>query len=476
MAETEAIQMQDGDVERAARELGAGISGEVLLPSDEGYEAGRKVWNAMHDRRPAVIVRPRATDDVVAAVAFARRHGLTVAVRGGGHSVAGYGTVEDGLVIDHVLMRGVRVDPQTRIVRAEPGATLADVDRATQEHGLAVPIGVISATGIAGLTLGGGIGWLTRPYGLTVDNLVAAELVAADGSVVRASEDEEPELFWGLRGGGGNFGIVTSFELRAFPLGPTVYAGNLIYHRPRWTDALRAFRDWTADLPDQLTAICTFLTPPASWEFGDETVMIIGFAWAGTDDEEARRLVDRLRGAVAADVEVVEPAAWVDWQSAVDELFPSGVRAYWKNLSLDRLDDGAVDAIIRAADAMAPRSVGVDVHHMGGAVERVAEEATAFPNRTAAYWVNFYGVWDAPADDDAGRAWARAAQDGLRPHAAAGEYVNFLGASPGDADVAAAARSAYGDAKLERLAALKQGWDPDNVFRLNHNIEPSPRR
>lgn len=464
--------MRDGEVTEAARELGAKISGEVLLPVDDGYEEGRTVWNAMHDRRPAVIVRPRATGDVVAALTFALAHELPVAVRGGGHSVAGHGTVEGGLVIDHAMMRNVDVDPERRIVRAEPGATLADVDRASQTHGLAVPIGVISATGIAGLTLGGGVGWLTRAYGLTIDSLVAAEVVTADGSVVRASMDDEPDLFWGLRGGGGNFGVVTSLEFRAYPLGPAVYAVNLIYHRPKWTDALRAYRDWTAELPDEMSSIVSFLIPPASWELGSETVMIIGFAWAGNDAARAEGLVSPLRAAAAADVEVVEPTPWVSWQSAADELFPKGVRAYWKNLSLETLDDGAIDALVRAADGMAPRSTGVDIHHMGGAVARIPEETTAFPNRSAAYWVNLYGIWESPDGDDDGRAWARGAYDALRPSAGAGEYVNFTGSGPGDADAAAVALGAYGSAKLARLRDLKRRWDPDNVFRLNHNIEP----
>ena len=355
------------------------LDGELVLPGDGGYDESRAIWNAMHDRRPALIVRPRSTGDVVAALAFAREAGLPVAIRGGGHSVAGYGTVDGGLVIDHSLMRGVEVDGDRRIVRAEAGATLADLDRATQEHGLAVPIGVISATGIAGLTLGGGVGWLTRAYGLTADNLVAAEMVTADGSVVRASEVDEPELFWGLRGGGGNFGVVVAFELRAYPLGPTTHGGNLVYHRPHWTDALRAFRDWTADLPDSTTAIVTFMTPPPSWELGAETLMIIGFSWAGTDADEAARTVAPLRRALPADVELLDPVPWVAWQSAADELFPKGVRAYWKNVALDALGDEAIEAIVRAADAMAPRKAGLDIHHMGGAFAACAAGGDPVP-------------------------------------------------------------------------------------------------
>ena len=454
-------------------ELRGRLTGELLLPEDEGYEEARKIWNAMHDRRPAMIVRPRATDDVVVALAFAREHNLSIAIRGGGHSVAGYGTVDGGLLIDNSLMRGVEVDPERRIVRVEPGATLADVDRATQEHGLAVPIGVVSATGIAGLTLGGGVGWLTRPYGLTADNLVAAEVVAANGSVVRASEVEEPDLFWALRGGGGNFGVVVAFEFRAYPLGPSAHGGNLIVSRPKWADALRAFRDWTADLPDQMNGIVTFMTPPPSWELGGETLMIIGFAWAGQDRDEMLRVAAPLRETVQADAELLDPVTWVEWQSAADELFPKGVRAYWKNVALDRLEDDAIEELVRAVDAMAPRKVGIDVHHMGGAFARVPEDATPFPNRSATYWVNCYGVWEGPDGDLAGRNWARAAHASLLPFAAAGEYVNFLGTAPGEDDPAAAALTSYGEAKLARLRAVKARWDPENRFRLNHNIEPA---
>ena len=420
----------------------------------------------------AVIVLGGSARDVAPAVRFGLEHDLLIAVRGGGHSVAGHGTVEGGLVIDLSLMRDVEVDAARRTVRVEPGVTLADLDRATQRHGLVVPSGVISATGIAGLTLGGGIGWLSRPYGLTIDSLLGADLVTADARMVRASQDEEPDLLWALRGGGGNFGIVTSFEFKAYPIGPTILGGNLIYRRQKWTDALRAFAAWTPDLPDEMTAIVTFVVPPPHWELGNETIMILGFAWAGSDAEAGARLVEPLRTGMPPDVEVVEPTEWLAWQSAADELFPKGVRAYWKNLSLDHLDEPTIQALVGGAATMAPRPAGVDIHHLGGAVRRVAEDATAFPNRSAEYWVNFYAVWHSPEEDDAGRAWARASYDALRPSAADGEYVNFLGASPGEADASTAALSAYGAEKLNRLRALKRRWDPDNVFRLNHNIDP----
>jgi FAD/FMN-containing dehydrogenase len=458
---------------RDVGELGSALRGDVILPEDERYDAARRVWNAMHDRHPAAVVRALGTSDVVAAVGFARAHDLLVAVRGGGHSVAGYGTVDDGLVIDLGLMQGVRVDAERRTVRVEPGVTLGGLDRETQLHGLAVPIGVISQTGVAGLTLGGGIGWLTRRYGLSLDNLISADVVTADGRLVHASAEEEPELFWGLRGGGGNFGIVTSFEFRAYPHGPDVLAGNFIYRRPRWAAALRAFDAWTADLSDEMTSIVTFLTPPPGWELGDETLMLLGFVWAGADREAGLRALGPLRAALTPDTEVLEPTLWLAWQSAADEIFPRGVRAYWKNLSLESLEDATIDAIIEAASTLPARRTGFDVHLMGGAVSRVRDDATAFPNRSARYWINMYATWDSPADDGAGRGWARRSYEALRPSASPGEYINFTGSGPGDADAATAALTAYGATKLNRLRALKRRWDPENRFRLNHNVDPA---
>jgi FAD/FMN-containing dehydrogenase len=332
----------------------------------------------MHDRRPGVIVRPVGESDVVAAVRFGRAHDLPIAVRGGGHGVAGHGTVDDGLVVDLSLMQGVHVDPAQHTVRVEPGVTLGGLDRETQLHGLAVPTGVVSGTGVAGLALGGGVGWLTRAYGLTIDNLLSADVVSADGRVVRAGEEQEPDLFWGLRGGGGNFGIVTSFEFRAHPLGPGVFAGTFIYERPRWTDALGAFAAWTTDLPGAMTPIINFITPPADWGLGDETLLFLGFAWAGSDHEAAARVLDQLRAAAAPDIEVLEPTDWLAWQSAADAIFPRGVRAYWKNASLDGLDEAAIGAIVDAASSLPAGRRGLDVHCMGGAVSKVAGDATAF--------------------------------------------------------------------------------------------------
>jgi FAD/FMN-containing dehydrogenase len=298
---------------------------------------------------------------------------------------------------------------------------------------------------------------------------------------VRASSTSEPELFWGLRGGGGNFGIVTRFEFQAHPLGPEVFAGALIYRRPRWAEALRAFTAWTADIPDELSPITTFIAPPPSWELGSETLMMIGFAWAGAEGAAGASAVEPLRRACPADIEVLEPTTWLVWQSSVDEVFPDGVRAYWKNATLDSLGDGLVETIVEWAARLPASRSGFDIHAMGGAIGRVAEDATAFPNRSARYLVNMYGVWDDPADDARGRAWARGFHAALSAHAALGQYVNFLGldaaaGSPIEAARRAARRAAleaYGPDKLARLTALKDRFDPDNVFHLNHNIPPS---
>jgi FAD/FMN-containing dehydrogenase len=456
---------------RDAAELARSLHGRVILPGDTDYDAARAIWNSMHEVRPALLVQPADAADVALALRFAGRHGLPVAVRGGGHSVAGKGTVADGLVIDLVArMRGVSVDPAARVVRVQGGATLGDMDAATQAHGLAVPTGVVSMTGATGLTLGGGVGWLTRPYGLAADNLLAADLVLADGRQVRV-DASTPELLWGLKGGGGNFGVVTQLEMRAYPLGPDVLAGAFIHHRPRWADALGAFERWATDLPDQMTAIVTFIRLPAAWDVSPDPVMVTGFAWAGGDRTAGHVHLDRLRELSSPDIEVLEPTTWIAWQSSMDELFSvGGQRAYWKNVALRHLGADAVAALVTLVERL-PLASGLDIHHMGGAFGRVPVDATAFPNRSAAFWVNAYAIWTDPADDTAGIGWARDVQAGLATFAGSGEYVNFLGAHDTDEDESrAAALRAYGPDQLARLARLKRQVDPQNVFRRNHNI------
>ena len=316
-------------------DLASSIEGSVITPTDGDYDEARMVWNAMHHARPAIIVQAASTSDVAQALRFASANGLPVAVRGGGHSVAGNGTIEDGLVIDlGARMHDVTVDPASRIVTVEGGATLGGMDAVTQAHGLAVPTGVISKTGVAGLTLGGGVGWLTRAYGLAADNLLAAEVVLADGSIVRAAPDADAALLEGLRGGGGNFGVVTRLEMRAYPLGPDVLAGAFIWHQPRWAEALRAFATWTPSLPDAMTAIVTFITLPAAWGISDEPVMVTGFVWADADRDAGLEHIEALRTLATPDIEAMDATTWVAWQSSVDELFAGHPRAYWKNIAL----------------------------------------------------------------------------------------------------------------------------------------------
>jgi FAD/FMN-containing dehydrogenase len=451
--------------------LKTAIQGRLLVRGDAGYDDGRRVWNGMIDKHPELIVQAASTADVGPTIALARETGLPLAIRGGGHNVAGNGTVDGGIVLDLGGLDAVEVDPEARLVRTGPGATLADVDGATAPHDLAVPIGVVSGTGIAGLTLGGGVGWLTRRYGLTVDNLVSAEVVLATGEQVTASETDHPDLFWGLRGGGGNFGVVTSFTYRAYPLDQNVFAGTFIYEQPRWREALQAWIAWAADAPDDLTTIATFMVPPADWELGDQVKMFLGFAWAGADRTAGETAVERLRAATPPDVAVIEPTTWLAFQSAFDAAMPQGVRAYWRNASFERFDDTAIDALVEHCGRQAWFGTAADLHHMGGAFGRVADVATPFPNRSAGYWLNIYGFWADPADDPARIAWVKGFSDAMQPHAMAGQYVNFLGHD--DVDAKQKALAAYGPAKLERLRAVKRRYDPENLFRINHNIAPS---
>ena len=448
------------------------LSGSVITSRDVDYDEVRRVWNGMIDRRPAVVVRAATVDDIVPAIRFAQDIGLPLAVRGGGHNIAGNGTVDGGLVLDLGSLNAVEVDAVGREVTIGPGATLADVDRATEPHSLAVPIGVVSGTGMAGLTLGGGVGWLTRGHGLTVDNLVRAKVVTAAGEHVTASETENEDLFWALRGGGGNFGVVSSFTFRAHPLGPDVLAGNFIYASDQWPGALHAYDAWTAELPDPMTSIISFLVPPADWDLGDELLMLVGFVWASEDRAEGQRWIDRLRELAKPTAEVLDPVTWPAWQSAADGLFPKGSRAYWKNTSFDRLDDATIDTLVRHARELTWRGQAFDIHHMGGAYGRVPEDATPFPNRAARFWLNVYGFWSDPSEDARLSEWARGFARAMEPHASGGVYLNFLGEDREAAGARAGALAVYGPAKLERLMAVKRRYDPDNVFRLNHNIPP----
>lgn len=461
------------------RQLGTMIGGDLVLPDDPGYDEARSVWNAMIDKRPAVIVRAATVADAAPALAFARSRGLLIAVRGGGHNVAGHGTVDGGLVLDLSACNEVQVDPETRIVTAGPGATLADLDAATAPHHLAVPVGVVSATGVAGLALGGGFGWLTRTHGLTVDNLVQAELATMDGRTVHARATENPELLWALKGGGGNFGVVTSFGFLAHPVPDTVLCGNLVYFADHWTAALRAYARWTEDLPDEMASIITALTPPPDWDLGAEPVIVIGLAWAGADHQAGQDCLDRLTMAAPPDVTDVAPLPWPQWQSAVDDVFPHGVRAYWKNSGLNRLDGDAIDVITRCSAQQTWQGTAFDIHHMGGAFARVDEHSSSFPSRDARYWINIYGFWNDAADDAHHIDFIRSVDTAMRPFSSGAQYLNFMGAEAENPLVPGAPAnqpSVYGESQLARLRDVKLAYDPGNLLRLNHNIPPTLTR
>jgi FAD/FMN-containing dehydrogenase len=450
--------------------LHAAVGGRILTAGDADYDEARRVWNGMIDRRPSVIVQAAGVDDIAPAIALARESGLPLAIRGGGHNVAGNGTVDDGILLDMGRLNGVEVDPAARLVRVAAGATLRDIDLATEPFGLVVPIGVVSGTGIAGLTLGGGIGWLVRRHGLTIDNLVSADVVLATGERVTASETDHPDLFWGLRGGGGNFGVVSSFTFRAHPLDHDALAGTLIYERPRWRDALASFAALAPELPDDLSVLMTLLVPPADWELGDRVLLLMGFAWAGADRVAGEAVVRRLQDACAPDVAVLDPTRWLTFQSAFDAALPKGSRAYWRNASFDRLDEAIIDELVEWCGAQT-YGTAVDLHHMGGAFGRVPEDATAYPSRAAEYLLNIYGFWTDPAEDADRIAWVKRFSTAMDRHAMVGQYVNFLGHD--EADARSKALGAYGPAKYERLVAVKRMYDPENLFRINHNIPPS---
>ncbi|MDJ0314700.1 FAD-binding oxidoreductase [Arthrobacter sp. H35-D1] len=457
------------------KQLAALIEGEVIVSGDPGYDDARRVWNAMIDKYPVAVIRIKSTADIGPSLAFARKHGLLVAVRGGGHNVAGHGTVDGGLVIDLSACRDVVIDVHEQTVTVGAGATLHDLDAACSRYGLAVPVGVVSATGIAGLTLGGGFGWLTRAHGLTIDNLLAAELITANGQSVHASHNENPELLWALKGGGGNFGIVTSFTFQAHPLPETVLTGNLIYRQPHWNMALSAYASWTSTLPDEMTTIVTLLTPPPDWQLGTDPVLVIGFAWTNPDHQAGQGYLQALTSAAPPSATDVSPTPWPAWQSAVDDIFPKGVRAYWKNTGLRRLDGAAISTIIRFAAEQTWQGTAFDLHHMGGAFGRAEESATAFPDRGAPFWINIYGFWSDPADDGHHVDFVRRLASAMEPFSTGAQYLNFMATERDVPTLPPLANAApvYGTEKLSRLRSLKHQWDPENTFRINHNIKPA---
>ncbi|MET7289920.1 FAD-binding oxidoreductase [Streptomyces sp. NPDC005573] len=453
-------------------ELEAGLRGSVVRPGDPGYDEARTVWNAAHDKRPALIVRCAGTADVVRAVDFARSQDLLVAVRGGGHSIAGFSTCEDGIVIDLSPMKGAFVDPVERRVVAQAGMTWADLDHETQAFGLALTGGLVSSTGISGFTLGGGVGWLLRRHGLASDNLAAVEMVTADGRVVRASEEENPELFWALRGGGGNFGIVTSLEFRLHPVGPQVLGGLIVFPLEQAEQVITGWRELLPELPDDLTTLVNLTTaPPVPFlppEVHGTRVVVLGAVYAG-DPASGEAAVAPLRALGTPVADILGPMPYTAVQRMLDPLWEAGAHNYFTSAFVEPTDE-ALDAVLRQHLATPTPASEVHLHHLGGAFARVPADATAFSQREPSLLCNVIARTSDPADFGEAVAWARAAREEIAGHGRGTMYVNFTGDGAEDK-----VRASYPEEVYARLVRVKDAYDPTNMFRLNQNIRPSGR-
>jgi hypothetical protein len=448
------------------------IRGDVLKPGDPRYSE-KPIFNAMHQRRPALIVRCTGTADVVDAITFARQRNLLVAVRGGGHSVAGHSSCDNGIVIDLTRMRGVDVDPESRTARVQGGALWGDVDRETQAFGLVVPGGVVSETGVAGLTLGGGEGWVRRKYGLTIDSLLSARVVCADGSVRTASAKSEPDLFWALRGGGGNFGIVTSFEFRAYPLGPIVAFAGVFYRVADTDRILPRWRDYCLSAPDEVSSVAVTITMPASPTLPppihDQPCLVIGAVHTGSA-EEGMKVMQPLRELGTPLADISQPMPFQAVQTAFDPFFPMGkLQSYWKAQNLATLPDQAIEIIAARANQRPSPLTLVNTFQMGGAINRVSATETAYAERSALWMSSIDGNWENPANSAKEIGWVRETFNQIAPYSTGTTYTNFT--SQADESAAALASTAYG-ANMTRLRLIKAKYDPDNFFRLNANIAP----
>lgn len=459
--------------EATVRELETELTGRVLLPGEPQYEKARRIWNHAIDKQPALIIRAASAEDVARAVRFARSEGQPIAVRGGGHSIAGFSTCDDGIVIDLAMMNDVRVDVESKRAFAGGGATWKDFDAATQRHGLATTGGLISSTGVGGFTLGGGIGHLVRKCGLTCDNLVSVELVTADGSVLRATESQDSELFWAVRGGGGNFGIATTFEFALQEVGPTVLGGVVFYPGEQAPEVVTGWRDQIEQVSDELSTIVNLTTaPPAPFlpeEWHSKKVAAVIACWAG-DVAEGEDIIQPFRALGTPIADVLGPMPYVDLQQMVDPLWEAGAANYFTSVFLDRLPDDAVDTLVgyhrRSADL--PVQSELHIHQLGGAVGRVSTDATAFGDRSATFLINCAARTAKPEDLEPHVAWARAARNAMSPYGRGETYVNFAGEG-GEHNL----RASYPPAIFARLQAVKDRYDPFNVFRFNLNIPPT---
>lgn len=444
------------------------VKGQIVLPNDPSYNEVRKIWNAMIDRRPAVIVKCAEADDVLHAISYARENGLEISIRGGGHNIAGSALCDNGVLIDFSNMTTVSVDAQKRRAYVEPGATLGDIDKAVQAHGLATPVGINSTTGIAGLTLGGGFGWLTRKYGMTIDNLVSAEMVTAEGKKIKVSEDKNTDLFWAIRGGGGNFGIVTQFEFALYPVGPEILAGLLVFPIEQAKQVLEKYREFVKSAPEELNIwVILRKAPPLPFlpeNVHGKEVIVLAIFYAG-DIAEGEKLINPLRSFGDAYGDHIGVQPYVQWQQTFDPLLTPGARNYWKSHNFKELSDGALDSIIEFAGKLPSPQCEIFLGLIEGAANRIPSNAMAYGHRDAKFVLNVHGRWDKAAQDKTCIAWARAFFEASAPYASAGAYVNFMTEDEGDRVAAA-----YG-VNYARLKKIKKKYDPENIFHNNQNIK-----
>jgi FAD/FMN-containing dehydrogenase len=450
-------------------EFKTSIRGHVVLPGDENYNEVRQIWNAMIDRKPALIARCTSSEDVIQAVKFARKHNLLISIRGGGHNIAGNAVCDDGLMIDLSLMKNVQVDSNTRRAVVQPGCTLADFDAAAQLHGLATPLGINSTTGVAGLTLGGGFGWLSRKYGMTIDNLLSVDVVMADGSQVHASETENTDLFWGLRGGGGNFGVVTSFEFQLHSVGPDVLSGLIVFPFDQAKSVLTQFARFTETMPDELNVwSVTRKAPPLPFlpeHVHGKEIVVLALCYAG-NPAEGEKLIEPLRGFGKAHGEHIAVQPYTAWEQTFDPLLTPGARNYWKSHNFTKLSDGAIDITIEYASKLPSPHCEIFIGTIGGQTARVAPDAMAYSSRDAKYVMNVHGRWESATEDERCIAWAQEFFTKAKPFASGGAYINFL-----TQEEAGRVEFAYG-ATYQRLVEIKKKYDPTNFFRMNQNIQP----
>ncbi len=447
--------------------LRAEMRGAVMLPNEDGFEEARTVWNGMIDREPGLVVQPLGTSDVKAAVEFAANRGLLISIKGGGHQIGGLAVADGALLVDMSQMRHVHVDPEARTVRVGAGCLLTDVDRECQRHSLAFPTGINSTTGIAGLTLGGGFGWITRKHGMTVDNLISIQIVTADGEILTASPDRHPDLFWACTGGGGNFGIVSSFEFRLHPVGPEVLSGLIVHPLEDGPELLRNYREISESAPDELTVWTVMRkAPPLPFipeDWHGRGVMVFAVCYCG-DMVEGEKAVAELRALGTPIADVVGPHPYTGWQAAFDPLLTPGARNYWKSQDFLDLTEETIAHLLDAAENLPDDQTEIVLPHLGGAMSRVSAGDTAFPQRNAHFTMNLHTRWEDPSKDDACISWARTLSEKVASQSTGSVYVNFM-----PEDEADRIHSAYG-ANMERLRRVKGQYDPGNLFRVNHNI------